>query len=180
MLFALLLMYKLTEGSKHLLTFMAAAVFVTAWMETAFYKKAVVLGVTFAYFFFYMGLDPYDYQVPFVQEERQAALEDWEDTLAGRLVLREENVPNYENVVIWVFNDTVEGINVNTQWQLLYALPEGFGISCCMPGYVLEHFDTLQSRYLCVVPGGPVEEKCIQAGYDKIVEQENAVLYQRY
>ncbi len=180
MLFALLLMYKLTEGSKHLLTFMAAAVFVTAWMETAFYKKAVVLGVTFAYFFFYMGLDPYDYQVPFVQEERQAALEDWEDTLAGRLVLREENVPNYENVVIWVFGDTVDGDSVNTQWQLLYALPEGFGISCCMQNYVLEHFEDLQSKYLCVVPGGPVEDSCIRAGYEKIAEAENAVLYRRY
>lgn len=180
MLFALLLMYKLTEGSKHLLTFIAAAIFLIALMETKFYKKAAVLGVTFAYFFFYMGLDPYDYQVPFVQEERLASLEVWDNTLSGRLELKEENVPNYENVVIWVFNDTVEGINVNTQWQLLYALPEGFGISCCMPGYVLEHFDTLQSRYLCVVPGGPVEEKCIQAGYEKIVEQENAVLYQRY
>ncbi|MCI8286142.1 MAG: hypothetical protein HFH89_00435 [Lachnospiraceae bacterium] len=180
MLFALLLMYKLTEGSKHLLTFMAAAIFITALMETKFYKKAAVLGVTFAYFFFYMGLDPYDYQVPFVREERRASLEEWEDTLSGRLKLKEENVPNYENVVIWVFNDTVEGTDVNTQWQLLYALPKGFGISCCMPDYVMEHFDTIQSRYLCVVPGGPVEEKCIRAGYEKITEQENAVLYQRY
>lgn len=38
MLFALLLMYKLTEGSKHLLTFMAAAVFIIALMETKFFK----------------------------------------------------------------------------------------------------------------------------------------------
>ena len=74
----------------------------------------------------------------------------------------------------------MEGTDVNTQWQLLYALPKGFGISCCMPDYVMEHFDTIQSRYLCVVPGGPVEEKCIRAGYEKITEQENAVLYQRY
>ena len=180
MLFALLLMYKLTEGSKHLLTFMAAAVFVTALMETKFYKKAVLLGVTFAYFFFYMGLDPYDYQVPFVQEERQTSVREWTEILSGQLVLEEENVPNYENVVIWVFRDTVDGVALNTQWQLLYALPEGFGISCCMPEYVLEHFENLQSRYLCVTPGGAIEDRCVQAGYEKIVEKENAVLYRRY
>ncbi|MCI9141669.1 MAG: hypothetical protein HFH87_03485 [Lachnospiraceae bacterium] len=180
MLFALLLMYKLTEGSKHLLTFMAVAIFIIALMETKFYKKAAVLGVTFAYFFFYVAGDPYDYQVPFVREERLASLEEWEDIFSERLVLNREDVPNYDNVVIWVFNDTVEGTKVNTQWQLLYALPEGFGISCCMPDYVLEHFDTLQSRYLCVVPGGAVEENCVRAGYEKLAERENAVLYQRY
>ena len=36
MIFALLLMYKLTEGSKHLTIFLAAAVFIIAWMDTRF------------------------------------------------------------------------------------------------------------------------------------------------
>jgi len=180
MFFALLLMYKLTEGSKHLLTFMAAAVFLIALMETKYYKKAVLVGITFAYFYSYMAVDPYDYQVPFVQEERQADVERWQQELAGRLVPEEEGAPGYENVVIWVLYDTVEKGSVNTQWQLLYALPEGFGISCCMPEYVEANFDTLQSRYLCVLPGGSIEAKCIRAGYEKIVESEGAVLYQRY
>lgn len=39
MLFALLLMYTHIEGSKHLLTFMAAALFVIALMKTKFLKK---------------------------------------------------------------------------------------------------------------------------------------------
>ena len=73
MLFALLLMYKLTEGSRHLMIFLGAAVFVIAWMDTKYYKKAALVGVTFAYFYAYMALNPFDYQVPFLEEEEEAA-----------------------------------------------------------------------------------------------------------
>lgn len=180
MLFALLLMYKLTEGSKHLLTFMAAAVFIIALMDTRFYKKAVLAGMTFAYFFFYMARDPYDYGVPFVQEERKAAVEDWGEVLEQELSLEREKVPNYENVVIWVFRDTVDGTPVNTAWQLLYALPEGFGISCCMPEYVTEQFDSLQSRYLVSPAGGEIAALCEKAGYRLLYEADETVIYERY
>ncbi len=180
MLFALLLMYKLTEGSKHLLTFVAAAVFVISLMDTKFFRKAAAVGVTFVYFYMIMAVDPYDYQVPFVREERLAEAEEWEKVLAEELVLNGETVPNFENVVIWTFSDTVDGKSINTQWQLLYALPKGFGISCCMPDYVMAHFEELQSKYICVVPGGEIEEKCIQAGYERIATAENAVMYRRY
>jgi len=180
MLFALLLMYKLTEGSKHLLTFMAVAVFIIALMETKFFKKAVLVGVTFAYFYTVMAVDPYDYQVPFAESSRVAAVDQWQEELAGKLVLVEEEVPNYDNVVIWAFSDMVDGKRVNTAWQLLYALPEGFGISCCMPDYVNENFQELQSKYLCVVRGGVIEERCEQAGYVKVIENADTVIYQRY
>lgn len=180
MFFALLLMYKLTEGSKHLLTFMAAAVFVISIMETKYFKKAVLVGAAFAYFYTVMAVEPYDYQVPFVQEERQASVESWREQLAERMTLVEEQTPNYDNVVIWVFNDLIDEEAVNTEWQLLYALPEGFGISCCMRDYILENFDSLKSRYLCVTPGGEIEEKCIAAGFEKLAGDEKAVLYQRY
>lgn len=180
MLFALLLMYKLTEGSKHLLTFMAVAVFIISLLETQFFKKAVLVGVTFAYFYTVMALDPYDYQVPFVQEQRLTEVEKWRSELAEELVLEATDVPNFDNVVIWTFSDVVDGKSINTQWQLLYALPQGYGISCCMPDYVLENFDTLQSKYICVMPGGEIESRCIGAGYERIATAENAVLYRRY
>lgn len=179
MLFALLLMYKLTEGSKHLLTFIAAALFVIALMETKFYKKAVLLGVTFAYFYSYMAVDPYDYAVPFVQEERKAAVESWGEALAGKLVLERENVPNYENVVIWVFNDVVDGTAVKTEWHLLYGLPEGFGISCCMQDYIIEYFDDLQSRYLISPAGGEIDALCREAGYTLLYKDSGTVFYER-
>lgn len=180
MTFALLLMYKLTEGSKHLLTFIAAAVFVIALMETRYFKKAVLTGVTFAYFYIFMAIEPYDYQVPFIREERAAQVDAWRELLDARMELREDGAPDYDNSVMWVFSDITGGETVNTQWQLLYALPKGFGISCCMPEYVMQNFDGLQCRYLCVVPGGEIERSCISAGFVKLAEAEGAVLYQRY
>lgn len=180
MLFALLLMYKLTEGSKHLLTFMAAGVFVVSLMRTKFYKKAVLIGVVFAYFYSYMAIDPYDYQVPFVEEIRQAQVEAWEDIFAEKLVLTNENVPNYDNAIIWTFSDAVNGDNVNLKWQLLYGLPNGFGISCCMPEYILENFENLQNRYLSTVSGGVIDGMCRDAGYVEIGRDADMVVYQRY
>lgn len=180
MLFALLLMYKLTEGSKHLLTFMAAGVFVVAMMKTKFYKKAVLLGVTFLYFFTYKAVDPYDYLVPFATGERQAQVAEWTAELTGRLELVKSGTPNFDNVVIWVFSDVVDGKTINTDWPILYGLPEGFGISCCMPDYVIANLGSLESRYLFVQTGGEIDALCRDAGYQEIWRDENSVLYQRY
>lgn len=138
-----------------------------------------MLGVTFAYFYSYMAVIPYDYEVPFVQEERRTAVEAFEKSIVGRLVLDRENVPNYENVVIWVFIDMVDGTAVKTAWRLLYGLPEGLGISCCMPDYVTEHFDTLQSRYLVSPTGGEIDALCREAGYRLLYSDSEIVFYER-
>ena len=65
-----------------------------------------------------------------------------------------DNVPNYDNVIIWVFAASVEDAgqtrSVLTDWQILYGLPEGFGVSCCYDTYVLENFDTLKSKYITI------------------------------
>lgn len=180
MLFALLLMYKLTEGSKHLLTFMAAGVFVTGTLETRFFKKAVVIGAAFAYFYSYMALDPYDYQVPFAEEERVAQVEAWREALEDTMVLEREAPPGYENSVIWLLWDQGPEGSVNVKWQLLYALPRGFGISCCDKDYVLEHFTELQSRYIAVLAGGEVDAGCREAGFTELNRDEDMALYRIY
>lgn len=180
MLFALLLMYKLTEGSKHLLTFMAAGVFIISLMRTRFYKKAVLMGVVFAYFYSFMAVNPYDYQVPFVEEARQEQVCDWEEIFAEKLTLVEENVPNYDNAIIWVFSDTVDGTTVVNKWQLLYGLPKGFGISCCMQDYIISNFDNLQNRYIATVNGGEIDEMCREAGFVEIGRDGDMVVYERY
>lgn len=180
MLFALLLMYKLTEGSKHLLTFMAAGVFIVSLMSTKFYKKAVLVGVVFAYFYSYMAVDPYDYQVPFVEESRQAQVQEWEEIFAEKLTLVEENIPNYDNAIIWVFSDMVEEQSITNKWQLYYGLPNGFGISCCMRDYIIANFDSLQNRYIGTVSGGEIDQMCQNAGYLEIGRDEDLVVYQRY
>lgn len=180
MLFALLLMYKLTEGSKHLLTFLAAGVFVISLMRTRTYKKTALVGVVFAFFYMYMALDPYDYQVPFAEADRVAQVDYWQREYAEKLEITQENIPNYDNSVIWVFSDAVDGEAVNLKWQLLYGLPQGFGISCCMPDYVAEHFGSLQCRYLAAPSGGTIDGLCREAGYRELGRDADLVVYERY
>ncbi len=180
MLFALLLMYKLTEGSKHLLTFMAVGIFVISLMRTRTFKKTVLLGAVFAYLYSYMAVEPYDYQVPFAEQERVEQLAYWSTVFDENLQFVEENVPNFDNVVIWVFSDSTEAGNVNAKWQIFYELPEGFGISCCMPDYVTANLENMESRYIATVAGGSIDTMCKEASYKELGRDEDMVLYERY
>lgn len=180
MLVALLLMYNFYDGCKHLLTFLAVGLFAVGMMRTAYFKKAALVGVVFAYFFLYRATDFRDYQAAFVQEDIEERMEEFSLAAGQELVLTREGSPNYDNVVIWVLSDRLPEGETATGWQYLYSVPAGFGISCCLPDYVLEHMESLESRYLCVVPGGPVEEACDRLGYERIVGNEYAVLYRRY
>lgn len=180
MLFAHLLMYKMVEGSKHFLTFIAAGIFIVSMLETKYYKKAVLLGAAFLYLYSYKAVEPYDYQIPYVTQEREAQVDYWQQIFAEHLTLETEKVPNYENVVIWTFGDETPQGNQNLKWQLLYGVPEGFGISCCEREYILEHLTELQSRYLATVSGGEIDELCSAEGYEEIGRDADMVLYCRY
>ena len=180
MLFAHLLMYKMVEGSKHFLTFIAAGIFIVSMLETKYYKKAVLLGAAFLYLYSYKAVEPYDYQIPYVTEERQAQVEYWQQIFSENLVLDTEQVPNYGNVVIWTFGDDTPDGNRNLQWQLLYSVPKGFGISCCEREYITGHLAELQSRYLATVSGGTIDELCRTEGYEEIGRDADMVLYRRY
>ncbi len=180
MLFAHLLMYKMVEGSKHFLTFIAAGIFIVSMLETKYYKKAVLLGAAFLYLYSYKAVEPYDYQIPYVTEERQAQVEYWQQIFSENLVLDTEQVPNYGNVVIWTFGDDTPDGNRNLQWQLLYSVPKGFGISCCEREYITGHLAELQSRYLATVSGGTIDELCRTEGYEEIGRDTDMVLYRRY
>lgn len=180
MLAALLLMYKLREGSKHLLTFIMIGLLALSRMETRFYKKAMAVCGVSAYLFVYMALDPYDYALPMQNEGLVQEMAEWEQVFSDKLVLQTEQVPSYDNVVIWPFSDTVEEKNVLTKWQILYALPEGFGISCCYQDYVVENFDRLQSRYISAPCGGVIDGLCEEAGFAEIARIGDTVVYQRY
>lgn len=180
MLFAHLLMYKMVEGSKHFLTFIAAGIFIVSMLQTRYYKKAVLLGAAFLYLYSYKAVEPYDYQVPYVTEDREAQVEYWQQIFAEHLTLETEKVPNYENVVIWTFGDETPQGNQNLKWQLLYGVPEGFGISCCEREYILEHLTELRSRYLATVSGGEIDELCSVEGYEEIGRDADMVLYRRY
>lgn len=174
---ALLLMYKMKEGSKHLLTFMAAGIFVVALMETRYYKKAMLLGALCIYLFWFKGDQPYDYAIPYVTQEQAERMTYWEEAFAGHLELSDREAPNYDNVVIWAFDDLADEERLLTDWQILYALPDGWGISCCFRKYVTDHLDELQGLYLLVPEGGQMQEACEEAGMEQVGSDGRACVY---
>lgn len=178
MLFALLLMYKLTEGSKHLLTFMAVGLFLVAMMDTKYFVKAILLGAVFLFFYTYRATEAYDYAVPYQTQEQAEDIAQWTTYFSENLELTTEDTPNYDNVVIWVYNEQSAETGETMKWQLLYALPEGYGISCCDSEYILTNFDSLQSRYLTAASGGDVDRMCAERGCTELARDEDIVLYE--
>lgn len=178
MLVAVIVMYKLTEGSRHLVTFITMAVFAVGMMETKYYKKAAVTAAVFFLLYQRMPVSPYFYQLPYKTEQKAEEYRYWEEVFTSRLSLNQENVPNFDNVVIWTLDDIIGEDKRLTEWQMLYALPEGFGISCCKQDYVTERFEELQSKYIAVMPEGTVEEICIENGKTLIGSSPGLAVYQ--
>jgi len=179
MLAALLLMYGLYDGRRHLMTFVAVGIFLISIMRTKYFVKAAVIGVMCLYLFTIKGDSPYDYQVPFVQQETVEEMQYWADVFEKEIQLDHTNVPNYNNVVIWVLTDTIEGENapVSTRWQPLYNLPKGMGISCCFSSYVNENMDQLKSRYIAAPAGGSVDKHCRESGLEELGRKGELAFY---
>ncbi len=175
---ALLLMYKMKEGSKHLLTFIVAGIFAICLMETKFYKKVAVTAAVFVYLFLATSTDPYEHSIPFKNEELVEQGTYWEEIFEKECVLDTENVPSFDNVMIWIFNDKVGDSYELTPYQMLYQLPEGYGISCCYAEYVTENIDELRSRFLAVAVEGEVDLLCQSRGLREIGRDEGLVVYE--
>ena len=177
---ALLLMYKMQEGSKHLLTFIAAGIFALAMMQVKASLQVILCSVVFVYLYFVMAVDPYDYQNRFRSDGLVAEMERTEADFDEKLVLVQDKVPNYENDVIWVTYDydCQTEAQIITSYQILYGLPAGFGISCCERDFILENFDDLRCKYICTPIGGYIDAVCQANDLVEITRGMNAVCYQ--
>lgn len=175
---AIILMYKLNEGSRHLVIFITMAVFAIGMMETRYFKKAAVTAAVFLILYGRIPVSPFYYQIPYATEQKTEDYDYWQEIMEANLSLNREGAPNFDNVVIWTLKDTAAEGETLTEWQMLYALPKGFGISCCELTYVTEHFEDLKCKYIAAVPGGSVEEKCIESGKQLIGHSQGMVLYQ--
>ena len=118
--------------------------------------------------------------MPFVTEELVERGQYWEKIFAGECILSQENTPNFDNVMIWIFNDKVGDTYALTPYQMLYQLPVGYGISCCYADYVKENIDTLQSRFLAVAAGGEIDQLCQDKEFREIGRDEGLVVYELF
>jgi hypothetical protein len=183
-LMAILLMYKLTEGSKHLLTFICAGVILmimdSGWSRLRGAVCSLIMCACLVYFgLFHTAGNSYDFGIPMQTDESEARYEYWQQAFAEGIELDLTDVPSYKNAIIWEFADDVDGKSVVTDWQMLYALPSGTGISCCWE-YTDDNFDDIQCRYISAPSGGDIENLCIAAGYRCIGRDDRLCVYARY
>ncbi len=173
---ALVLMYKLTEGSKHFLTFLALGVFLLALYHGKYYIENIVIVLAFVFFFIIKANSPYDYEVPFTNAGIEAKTDEWQKAFADNIKIDEDNV-SFDNVVIWNFVDVKDGNSYPIKWQYLYMLPKGAGISCCEPQYVKDNFDTLQSKYIVTLTGSETDLLCREKGRELLHADEELSFY---
>lgn len=175
MMLAVLWMYKLGEGSKHMASFIVAALALIGMLKSKYGVKQWIIAVTFLYFFVIKAAAPYDYQVPYDDGVISQEVADLQTQLAESMELTEGI--SYDNTIIWLSYDMIGGEPVSEQWQMLYALPQGYGINLCLYDYTMENLKTLQSRYLAAIPGGKVEKKLLKRGAELMGRNSYVAVY---
>lgn len=174
---ALVLMYKLTEGSKHFLTFLALGVFLLALYHGKYYIENIIIVLTFVFFFMIKANSPYDYEVPFKNEVIEAKTIEWQQAFDENIKIDEDTL-SFDNVVIWNFVDVKDGTSYPIKWQYLYMLPKGVGISCCEPQYVKDNFDSLKSKYIVTLTGSETDILCREKGKNLLHADEDLSFYE--
>lgn len=174
---AILLMYKLEAGSRHLLIFLVMGIFTISMMDTQYMKKSILMICIFVILFVVSPIDRHTYGNLFDENKVSSQMEYWENVFNKECILDKKNVPSFNNSVIWVFNDLVDGEWRTTPYQILYTLPAGMGISCCYEEFVENNLQKLQSKYLAVIPNGRIDTLC-HDNMREIGRDEELVVYE--
>lgn len=179
MMAAIIYMYNIHNGDRHLLTFILLGILFLGMCFPGKISAALkmLLVLTMVFFFFVREGTGYDRMVPFGEEALRQEIKELEEILDQRMELSKEL--SWDNTVIWLAYDMVDGESVAEQWQQLYALPAGFGINHCSQDYVMEHFDSIRSRYIAAIPGGDVEKKLEESGAVFLAGNDNISIWDR-
>ena len=178
-----LLMYRLQEGGRHTLVYIVGCLFLLPFMEgfSGVLKKKqewLSAGVAAIFLILFLGRGdiPYEFDVPFGNEEHRAELEYMAQQLLENMKLTGD-APNYDNTVIWTLWENTDGVVEMADFGAYYAVPEGFGINLCDGGYMEANLENLQSRYIGVPPGGEFEKRCLEAGGQEAGRCSQLVIY---
>lgn len=174
-----LLMYRIQEGGRHTLVYTVGFLFLLPLAEKEKKKESYLstaVSVFFVLLFLLRGNIPYEFDVPYVLEERRADLESMAEQLSENMELT-GGAPNYDNTVIWVLSEQADGRNETVDFGAYYAVPKGFGINLCDGGYMEANLETLKSRYIGMTPGGDFERRCAALGGTEVGRCESLVIY---
>ena len=177
LLVAIFYLYTLVQGSRHMISFIMCGLLLLCLYKQYSVKKMIILIVFFGIIFgISIHKERYTFEIPFREKAISESLEKSMLTLSDKMKLQGK-VPTYDNTVIWVYSDKSNGEEKILQWQLLYAIPKGFGINLCTSDYILENINNLSSRYIAVIPNGDIEKKCIAMNARCIDREEEMAIY---
>lgn len=178
MILAILYMYKAHEGSRHLLTFVMLGILLLGMYSS---KKGVLLQLALAgalgFFFLVRAGTPYDYLVPFDDGVVSKEVSTMQESLQEKMELKEGIT--WDNTVIWLASDIVDGEGTIAAWQQLYAIPGGFGINYCAYDYISGNLANVHSRYIAAIPGGNIEKELLEEGAKLLAANDKIAVYDR-
>lgn len=176
-------LYGLEQGGRHTSVFVITGIILFVFINKnkrflLVYVVAVI--ITFSFTYYYRHNTIFDYQLPFYNEELSCQLDELNLRLDSVMEISNESAPNYDNTIIWVFSDNIDGIDSRMDFRQFYATPEGFGINLCMRSFVLENIESLKSKYIGTVPNGDIDKMLNSLEKDVIAENDNIIIYQLY
>lgn len=176
MLMAVFLFFSFGAGDKHLIEFVVWGMFVLLLSGTLRIKEFIILemALIFSYVFCPTQMsNPPKTEIAECREEFQK----YEDELQAVMILDQESkTPSYSNTIDWIYADDKDATN----WPILFAVPDGFGISFCYREWFLDDATEIQSRYVATVPNQSCARKCEEMGGWLIAEYEGIAIYQLY
>lgn len=186
LVFAILLMYDVPVGARHLLAYTFAAVLVLTMthldqMNRNTVVSYILLMAFVAFVFYFKGRnDGFYNELPFKTSEFSTELEQLKEQLSENIIIDQDHSSSYSNTMIWVFSDNVNGVDTRVEFGQFYAIPEGMGLDLCYGQYVLDNIDDIQSRYIGTVPGGDIDILIRGLGKKVIAQNKYLVVYQMY
>lgn len=176
MFLAVIYLFGIASGQKHTLCFTILGLFILA-MDGLETRKMCWLLLLMAYLFVFSTTSGgYAWGIPYVDINVQGELQEGEKALKDSIKLK--NYISYDNTIVWVFDDVVDGQIVHSNWQMLYALPPGMGINMCLLEEIASDLSDIQSKYIFAAASGRIDERCQEIGAKKLVEYGGAVIYQ--
>lgn len=164
MLAAIIYMYSLHDGFRHLLIFIVAGELLAIGLSKGSYSKELITVLVLLVLFVIKGKDPvyfkpyYDGAITGVGSDE---IKEFNEQLKARMVATDEL--SWDNTVVMVLTDrkTDEAPEKASmiKWQYGYGIPEGFAISLCENSYVSDNLSGIKSKYIYLQTGGTVEEK---------------------
>ena len=181
MFFAVILMYRLQEGAKHILLFICVGTLILCVHSNKnVISRILVLAILFT-MVFWIKMSPEDgNHIPMKDDVGVAKQAYWEETFSENIKFNRETIPSYDNTILWCGSDQVDGNIVLSDWTILYALPAGTGINYIQSEHVFEETNNLKSHYIMMPKGGEVEKFCNILDYTKIGDDGNTVVYDRF